>query len=71
MLSNATQSARRYPNGLNFNTKSSCDKMPFFSDFDNGSPTFYKRLMFALPHKKMEVRRRRSESGDHMISGIV
>jgi len=41
-----------------------------YLDFDNGSPTFYKRLMFALPHKKMEVRRRRSESGDHMISAI-
>ena len=41
-----------------------------FSDYDNGSANFYKRLMLALPHKKENVQMERSESDEQMISGI-
>ena len=41
-----------------------------FTDFDNGSPTFYKRLMYALPHKKMEVQRQRIDSGEQMLRNV-
>lgn len=41
-----------------------------YLDFDNGSPSFYKRLMYALPHKKMEVKRQRTESGEEMLQEI-